>query len=391
MGLARVGLVKVLGATGVSALLLTACSGEKKSDEMAVATPQVQPLAVNCDDASIKNRLVREVQMVIDEHAIAQIKEFKGYEEVGLERRLGQRLTELALDLQSASLVDGETSLCQADLQVLLTADDAKYYADTANQADNDEALKTYLQEHALELTADNRVSMPVRYQVDGMTVKLDSVPNSLQELAYVLTASAYGAANDNVSLDLSARKAPTITPLEPMAPTVTPRADLPKDTDESDDASAKPAGEQSTQKSQSDDSATQKTTPPTPKPTGRGDTPRNNTATKDEPSRSNGEREQPKPSTQRPTRTTEDKPSAERPQAQGPAANKPTPPRQQGPAASNQTQQPKQEQPSQQGPAANRTRNNVPAQDKPQEAQEPKQPEPKPESLRVVESDETY
>lgn len=204
------------------ALALAGCNQEKPaSNEPAAVKPTVQPLMLSCDDASIKNRLVREVQAVLEKRTLSLIQTYDDAEAVGLERRVQQRLTELVLDLQNVQAATDKEDDCQTDLQVLFTADDIKHANAQANK-NTQPNIQTVLAEHdailANNSVTNNSVTVPLQYHISGMEVSIKHEPKVLDVLAQMLVSSVYGAAVSDEMVDISGRAAPKIVPVAPIA-----------------------------------------------------------------------------------------------------------------------------------------------------------------------------
>ena len=216
-------LTKLTAAMLCGGLLLVGCGKKDKNPEPS--SPEVKPLVVQCDEASTKNRLMRDIQMNLDSRAIMTAKAYEDSESVGLERRLGQRLTELSLDLQQVGLVDGESDLCQADVQVNFTSDDIRYASEQADKTGGKDAAEL-LATHSMALSEHNRIVIPLRYRVTDTSVTIERVPAVFDAVASILTMSAYGAATDKSTLNLNGREVPVIEPVEPVVTMTRPRTE---------------------------------------------------------------------------------------------------------------------------------------------------------------------
>lgn len=229
---------KLLALCVVGALTIVGCNQKEKEQK----TPSVEaekPVVVaesapKCDDASIKNSLVKALATHISaqlDTAIAQQSSANGAD---LGRLISQQLSELGIDLQNAN-ADG--NVCHIDVIVNLSANDVKfanqYFASTDQPSIAEQAKK-----YKISLDKNNRLIIPVSYQViDGQATIDKSSAHTLNIIVDTISASAHTMASGKGAINTQARPAPNVQPLEPVA--------IPKPTTIEQPKTEKPKAEQ--------------------------------------------------------------------------------------------------------------------------------------------------
>lgn len=231
---------KLLALCVAGALAVVGCNQKEKEQK----TPSVEaekPAVVaesapKCDDASIKNSLVKALATQISTQVDATIAKQPNAGELDLARLISQRLGELGIDLQNAN-ADG--NVCHIDVIVNLSANDVKF----ANQyfASTDQpSIAEQAKEYKISLDKNNRLIIPVNYQVvDGQATIDESSAKSLNIIVDTMSASAHAMASGKGTISTATRPAPDVQPLEPVAipkpasieqpKTEQPRAEQPK------------------------------------------------------------------------------------------------------------------------------------------------------------------
>lgn len=199
--------VLTLAPIALFVLAISGCSKQPTQD----STPEPAPVVVNCNDASIKNGLVKalsdRLQQKIDEAAT-------DYPSPDFQTLAWQRLDDIAIDLQNAHNQDDS---CQADAIIILPISDIQnanlYYGKVAAPSVAERALS-----QDIALGADTRFVAPVRYQVvNGAVVLQDSSPLPTL-IADTLSASAYTMSNTKDKV--KTRKPVIAVPVEPLPDT---------------------------------------------------------------------------------------------------------------------------------------------------------------------------
>lgn len=210
---------KLLAVSLACALaIIVGCN--KKEKEPKTASVEAEQLAVvadttpNCDDASIKNSLVKALATQISTQVETAIGEYPNASELDLARLISQRLSELGIDLQNAN---AEGDVCHIDVIVNLSANDVKF----ANQhfASNEQpSIAERAKEYKISLDKNNRLIIPVSYQVvDGQAMIDESSSTALNIIVDTMSASAYAMANGKGTISTTTRPAPEVAPLQPV------------------------------------------------------------------------------------------------------------------------------------------------------------------------------
>lgn len=209
---------KLLALCVAGALAVVGCNQKEKEQK----TPSVEaekPAVVaesapKCDDASIKNSLVKALATQISTQVDATIAKQPNAGELDLARLISQRLGELGIDLQNAN-ADG--NVCHIDVIVNLSANDVKF----ANQyfASTDQpSIAEQAKEYKISLDKNNRLIIPVSYQVvDGQAMIDESSSTALNIIVDTMSASAYAMANGKGTISTTTRPAPEVAPLQPV------------------------------------------------------------------------------------------------------------------------------------------------------------------------------
>lgn len=209
---------KLLALSLACTLAIVGCN--KKEQE--TQTPSVEAekpvvaadTAPNCDDASIKNSLIKALAVQISGQVETAIARSPSTDGVDLERLISQRLNELSIDLQNANV---EGDVCHIDVIVNLTANDVKF----ANQyfaSTEEPSLAERAKDSKISLDKNNRLIIPVSYQViDGQAVIAETSSETLSIIADTVSASAHAMANSKGTISTNARPALEVEPLEPV------------------------------------------------------------------------------------------------------------------------------------------------------------------------------
>lgn len=191
-------------------LLAVGCSKQEAPQEQIVA--DTAPV-VNCDDASIKNGLVRTLSDTLQQQITAAVATYPDALPLQLERRAWQRLDDIAIDLQN---VHYDNNACQAQTIIILPISDVQY----ADRYYNKVALPSVAERVAnqeVSLGADTRFVAPISYQVIDNTITLHNHLTLSTLIADTLTASAYMMAK-NDSKAKASRPSTAVVTLEPTA-----------------------------------------------------------------------------------------------------------------------------------------------------------------------------
>lgn len=219
---------KILGLGLACTLAVVGCGKkdkETKEQPAAAETPVVTEVTPNCDDASVKNALVRALAGQIDGHINTAMANYPDAESLDLIRRTQQRLSTLSIDLQNAK-VEGE--VCHIDVIVHLPTVDITY-ADRYFASVNAPRLSERASELGVNLDDGGRLSIPVSYKVtDGVVDLTEPVP-ALSIISDAISASAYVMAKGGGRVNTAHRPTVTVHPLQPteiVRPQPVPRPD---------------------------------------------------------------------------------------------------------------------------------------------------------------------
>ncbi len=229
---------KTVALFAACTLVLAACDrkNQQQSNEPELNTPPtVVPVALNCDDASIKNNLVRTLSAELDKSVVALSSNYADAAALELERRARQRVAGFGVDLQRVSEDNGQ---CVAELHITLPMTDVNY-ANREFARANKPSLAEQAAALGVTINNDNYIVAPVSYRVTDGAVSLASTPAVLELLAQLATGSAYALANDEQRVNLAGRPVPTVRPLPPaeiVRPTPVPREETTAPTTDSQD-----------------------------------------------------------------------------------------------------------------------------------------------------------
>lgn len=204
---------KLLTLSLLCGAIMVGCGKKDNQDNDTPAEPPTAQVIPNCDDASIKNALVRTLAGQIDNQINGLVGGYANSDDIDLSRRTQQRLSELNIDLQNARVNDDS---CSIDIIAPLPATDIMYadrYFASQNLASVAERARTL----GIDLASDNRLVIPVKYRIDNGSVSLIDQAPALTLIAETMTASAYAMAQGENRINTNARPAITVTPLEPI------------------------------------------------------------------------------------------------------------------------------------------------------------------------------
>lgn len=213
---------KLVYLTAVCTLVMVGCQRKEAPQEETVVeeAPPTNMLLPNCDDASVKNALVRELSKNVENDIALYITDYSDASDLELDRRISQRLPEIGIDLQNVS---SEAEACQTELHVTLPANDIAY----ANQQfarTGQPNLTARISDTDVKLD-NNRLIAPIHYRINNDTVVLVDKPDILSLVAQISTASTYAIAKSERSVVISQPTVRTrpITPPKPPKPTQAP------------------------------------------------------------------------------------------------------------------------------------------------------------------------
>lgn len=181
---------KTLGVSLLCGLLLVGCNNKKeepKTETKKEEAKEVTTVAPNCDDANVKNSLVKALSFATNEEVTALMANYNDAEKLDLVRGTQERLGEISLDLQNVK-ADGES--CVADMVATVPSNDLER-ASTYYKNNNKPSIDELAQSHSLSLS-EGRVSSAVRYSIKDNQATLDETPKTLAFIADVMSASAY-------------------------------------------------------------------------------------------------------------------------------------------------------------------------------------------------------
>lgn len=215
---------KLIAVSLACALGIIGCDNKKESKE-APQAPKEETVATGvventpkCDDASVKNGLVRALATQINDQINGAVSNFDDIDSAELARRTQQRLSDLGIDLQNAQ-ADGNT--CHIDVLVNLPINDTSYANRHFAKTDSP-SIAMRASELNITLDSNNRLTIPVSYQlIDGVVTLNQSATPALSMIADVMSASAYVMAKGGGKIDTSARPTISVRPLTPA--TITP------------------------------------------------------------------------------------------------------------------------------------------------------------------------
>lgn len=200
--------VLTLALIALFVFAINGCSKQPVQD----STPEPAPVVINCNDASIKNGLVKALSDRLKQKITEAVADYLDSE---LEILAWQRLDDIAIDLQNAHNQD---DICQADAIVILPMSDIQnanqYYGKTASPSVAERAIS-----QDIALGADTRFVAPVRYQVVDGTVVLQDGSALPTLIADTLSASAYTMSNTKSKV--KARKPVVAVPTTKQLPDI--------------------------------------------------------------------------------------------------------------------------------------------------------------------------
>lgn len=220
---------KILGLGLACTLAVVGCGKkdkETKEQPTAAETPVATEVVPNCDDASVKNALVRALAGQIDGHINTAMADYPNAESLDLVRRTQQRLSTLSIDLQNAK---AEGEVCHIDVIVHLPTVDITY-ADRYFASVNAPRLSERAAELGVSLDDGGRLTVPVSYKITDGVVDLTEPAPALSIISDAISASAYVMAKGEGRVNTAPRPAVTVRPLQPaeiVRPQPVPRPDV--------------------------------------------------------------------------------------------------------------------------------------------------------------------
>ncbi len=204
--------LRTLAIALTTLLALSAC--DKKKDvptngEVSTNT-SVQPLAPNCDDASVKNSLVMALSLQTSQDVANLMVNFPDDPMLDLPRQVQQRLANLTLDFQN---IRAEGEVCVADMIINLPHTDVGYAQRYYMR--NGTSVELLAQNKGLKLDG-TRIVTPVRYSVTNGQAALLDRPNALALVAEIMSASAYMMSQGAGQINTTARPPIRVEPLAP-------------------------------------------------------------------------------------------------------------------------------------------------------------------------------
>lgn len=198
-----------LGA--LTAVLLLGCN-KKPPTEPEPQAETAARIPTNCDDASIKNALVRRLATDISAHIDQLVDAYPKQKDLDLGRLTQKRLNELNIDLQNAR-VQGES--CLIDVIAPLPASDVSY-ADRHFATTDAPSVERRAEQMGVA-TDNNQLIIEVAYTTTDGVVALAAPAPALGLFAETMVASAYTMAQKESRVDTAGRPAIRITPAEPI------------------------------------------------------------------------------------------------------------------------------------------------------------------------------
>lgn len=201
---------KILSLLLISALAVVACKKQEQPKEEQVKTTETTP--INCDDASVKNSLIKALTSQLGNDVNSVMANYADADTLELSRRTLQRLSEINLDLQDTKL---DNTTCQATLVIGIPEVDISY-AKKHYSDNNLTPLENRLNSDTLKL-ANGKISTVISYTVNNNVATLNSTVPALKTISDIMSASAYQMAQDENRVNIAARPAITVRPLEPV------------------------------------------------------------------------------------------------------------------------------------------------------------------------------
>lgn len=206
---------KTLGISLLCGLLMVGCNkqenepkAENKEKVKETTTVNTTP---NCDDAGVKNSLVKALSFATNEEVTALMTNYNNADKLDLARRTQQRLGQISLDLQNIQ-ADGDT--CLADMVVVVPSGDLEH-ASAYYKANNKPSIAELAVKHALKIN-EGRISSAIRYTIKDGQATLSDTPNALAFIADLMSASAYRMAQGEGRVNTTARPAIKVQPAKP-------------------------------------------------------------------------------------------------------------------------------------------------------------------------------
>lgn len=206
----------------VFALTLIGCGKKEQKEEVTATEPTTPTLSINCDDASIKNGLIKAFASELSSDVKLMASAYPDAAERDLERRTQQRLADINFDLQNAHI---ENDVCQADVIAILPIVDVtyanRYYATLSSASLAERAIT-----QNISMGGDTRLVAPIRYQVLDKAVSLQGKSSLSSLIADAMTASAYMMSRNDGRMT-APRQPVVVVPLEPSITPITPPPEM--------------------------------------------------------------------------------------------------------------------------------------------------------------------
>lgn len=203
---------KILGISLICGLLMVGCNKKEEPKTEPNQNSQTTANTAQCDDASIKNSLVRALSVATNEQVGSLMANYPNADGIDLSRRTQQRLGQISLDLQNVR-IDGDS--CLADMVVVIPTGDLGH-AEAYYQSNDKPGITERSVSQSLTIE-QGRISTPVRYTIKEGRAVLTDTPRALALIADIMSASAYHMAQDESRLNTNARPAVNVQPLEPI------------------------------------------------------------------------------------------------------------------------------------------------------------------------------
>ncbi|OOR92960.1 hypothetical protein B0181_01075 [Moraxella caviae] len=220
-----------LAVPTVAALALVGCGESKKEqaseDDIVVVEPVVQDIAVMCDDAGLKNRLVDALNVALLDESLLLTRDYGADDAEALEQLVRQKIAGLDITVQNVQNASGQ---CNADVSFTLGMNDVTF-ANAAFEAQGLPMLDEQAAEARAALVGNQRiVANRLAYDIEGNKAVLDD-DSVVGLLANTIVTAAAAMAEDVQGATASPRlaveepiAAPRIEPRQAPGPRVVPR-----------------------------------------------------------------------------------------------------------------------------------------------------------------------
>lgn len=212
---------KTLGLSLLCGLMLVGCNDKQPKPESTKADtktevksdtqPQTPSTAPSCDDASVKNSLVKALSFATNEEVTALMANFDNADKLGLARRTQERLGQISLDLNNVR-ADGDA--CVAEMVAVIPSGDLGH-ATNHYKATGKPSIDELAQSQGITIS-EGRIMTTVRYAVADSQATLSETPKALSVIADLMSASAYRMAQGETRVNTNARPAVKVQPAKP-------------------------------------------------------------------------------------------------------------------------------------------------------------------------------